>query len=145
VTVGHAVRRAERIQRNLDGGEIGLDGATLELLPEDVQSLFEWRPGVQAHACADLDLNDIELALRAASYDEGETQSVTTTAAKVVVGVAGAALLGAVAKATASERRTGNDTADNGGGPGRDHSAGGEPGHREGHGGDVVPRRRWAG
>jgi len=145
VTVGHGVRRAERIQRNLDGGEIGLDGATLELLPEDLQQLFEWRPGAQAHVCADRDINDIEIALRAATYDEGETQSVTTTAAKVVVGVAGAALLGAVAKATASERRTGNGTADNGGGPARDHSAGGEPGHREGHGGDVVPRRRWAG
>jgi hypothetical protein len=145
VTVGHGVRRAERIQRNLDGGEIGLDGATLELLPADVQSLFEWRPGAQAHACVDLDLNDIELALRAATYDEGETQSVTTTAAKVAVGVAGAALLGAVAKAAAPERRTGHGTAQNGDGPARDHSSGGEPGHREGHGGDVVPRRRWAG
>jgi hypothetical protein len=150
VTVGNGVRRAERIQRNLDGGEIGLDGATLELLPEDVQSLFEWRPGAQAHACADLDLNDIELALRAATYDAGETQRVTTTAGKVAVGMAGAALLGAVAKAAASERRTSDDTARNGGGPEPDQRAGGERGHRggshgEGHGSDVIPRRRWAG
>src|SRR6185312_11799396 len=90
VTVGNGVRRAERIQRNLDGGEIGLDGTTLDLLPEDVQSLFEWRPGAQAHVCSDCDLNDVELALRAATYDAGETQSVTTTAAKVAVGVAAA-------------------------------------------------------
>jgi hypothetical protein len=145
VSVGHGVRRAERIQRNLNGGEIGLDGATLELLPEDLQSLFEWRPGAQAHVCADRDINDIELALRAAAYDEGETQSVTTTAAKVVVGVAGAALIGAVAKAAASERRTSNGTVHNDGGRAPRQRPEGERGHREGHGGDVVPRRRWAG
>lgn len=151
VAVGHGVRRAERIQRNLDGGEIGLDGATLELLPEDVQSLFEWRPGAQAHVCCDCDINDIELAIRAATYDDGETQSVTMTAAKVAVGVAGAALIGAVAKAAAQQDRVaGIDGERNGGGPGEDQRGSGETGHRGGshrggHGGDVVPRRRWAG
>lgn len=152
VTVGPGVRRAERIQRNLDSGEIGIDSATLDLLPEDVQSLFEWRAGAQAHVCTDCDINDIELAHRAASYDAGETQRVTTTATKVAVGAAAAALLGAATKAAALTHSTNGREGHghSGGGQGESGEAYGGGGHRSsggqggGHGGDVVPRRRWA-
>lgn len=146
VTVGTGVRRAERIQRNLDGGEIGVDGATRDLLPEDVQSLFEWRAGAQAHVCTDRDINDVELALRAAAYDAEATQSVTTTAAKVAVGAAaaGALLGGAAMAANRSDgyRRTRSD--DGGHGGGGEYGDDGGHGGSGGHGGDVVPRRRWA-
>jgi hypothetical protein len=153
VAVGPGVRRAERIQRNLDGGEIGLDGATLELLPEDVQGLFEWRAGAQGHVCVDRDINDIELALRAATYDVGETQQVIATAAKVAVGVgAAAALVGVAAKAAAEHRNRNDDDhngSGNGGGEGGGschHGGGGHGGgHGHGHGGNVTPGRRWAG
>jgi hypothetical protein len=149
VAVGHGVRRAERIQRNLDVGEIGIDGATRDLLPEDLQGLFEWRPGAQAHVCADCDINDVELALRAATYDAAKTQRVTTTAAKVAVGVAGAALIGAVAKAAARPAGSNGIVAGRDGGtPGERQISGDESGLQRdplgGRGGDVIPRRRWA-
>jgi len=157
VTVGPGVRRAERIQRNLDGGEIGVDGATLDLLPDDIQALFDWRAGAQAHVCGDRDINDIELALRAATYDTGETQPVTTTAKKVAIGAAAIGLRGAAAKAARaipSGGHAGSGHADGGGdrhgeGQGRGGSDGtgrgytGGTGHDERHSGDVVPRRRW--
>jgi class 3 adenylate cyclase len=150
VTVGAGVRRAERIQRKLDGGEIGVDGATLNLLPDDVQSMFEWRAGAQAHVCTDRDINDIELALRAAAYDAEELQSVTTTATKVAVGAGAALLLGAaVARATRSDAHGSHGQAEGGRGQGSRGDEGsdairGSDGHGGGHGGDVVPRRRWA-
>lgn len=164
VAVGVGVRRAERIQRNLDGGEIGVDGSTLEALPDDLKGLFEWRPGAQAHVCTDREINDIELALRAASYDAGATQVITTTATNVAVGAAAAALLGTADKAAVGRNRgngRGEDHDDQnggdghgggqggGGGHGGRHGGGGGGGHGGGHGGgggggDVVPRRRWA-
>lgn len=149
VTVGSGVRRAERIQRNLDGGEIGIDGTTLDLLPEDVRELFEWRPGAQAFVCVDCDINDIEFALRAASYDAGETQRVTTTATAVSVGAAAAGpLLDAPTKADARpeahesyRHRGGQDGNGQGYGGAVQRGSGSQGGE---HGGDVVPRRRWA-
>jgi hypothetical protein len=154
VAVGHGVRRAERTQRNLDGAEFGVDGATLDVLPQDVQGLFEWRAGVQAHITINCDINDIELALRAASYDVGATQRVTTTATKVAVGAAALALLGAAAKAAAGDaegQETGRrENGDRGIGGPRPNSEDYDPhggdrrmGNSGGHSGDVVARRRW--
>lgn len=157
VTIGAGVRRAERIQRNLDGGEIGVDGVTLDLLPDDVQQMFDWRPGAQGHVCVDRNVNDIELALRAASYDAGGSQRVLGTAAKVAVGAAAVALVGSAARAagrgnegpTSSHGNPDHGHGRRGGGGG--NHGGGHGGHRRhgggngGHGGDVVPGRRWAG
>ncbi len=154
VAVGNGVRRAERIQRNLDGGEIGIDGVTLEELPEAVGELFEWRAGAQAHVCVDRDINDVELAIRAESYENEEEQQVTSTAAKVAIG-AGAALLAVGAKRAighSGKGHQGNGHGQHGpppqGGGGHGHGPGGgaHPGSGHGHGGGggVVPGRRWA-
>jgi|GEM_PF-956823 len=155
LAVGGGVRRAERIQRNLDGGEIGIDTSTLDRLPESVQDLFEWRSGPQAHVCVDRDIADLELAMRAESYESEEEQQVASTATKVLVGAGAAALLGYGAKKAMGRPNKGNaghggnggghdhgggNGHGNGGGPG--HGGGGHPGG--GGGGGVVPGRRWA-
>jgi len=154
LAVGTGVRRAERIQRNLDGGEIGIDTSTLDCLPESVQELFKWRSGPQAHVCVDCDIADLELAMRAESYESEEEQQVATTATQVLVGAGAAALLGYGAKKAMGRpsKGTGGKGGNGGGhghGGGNGHGNGGGPGHGGGHpggggGGGVVPGRRWA-
>lgn len=154
LAVGTGVRRAERIQRNLDGGEIGIDTSTLDCLPESVQELFKWRSGPQAHVCVDCDIADLELAMRVESYESEEEQQVATTATQVLVGAGAAALLGYGTKKAMGRPSKGNGgQGGNGGGHGHGggngHGNGGGPGHGGRHpggggGGGVVPGRRWA-
>lgn len=155
LAIGGGVRRAERIQRSLEGGEIGIDAATLDHLPAGVRDLFEWRSGPQAHVCVDCDIADLELAMRAESYEAGEEQQIASTATKVLVGAGAAALLGYGAKRAVGHPSKGNgghggsdgghghgngNGHGNEGGPGR--GGGGHPGG--GGGGGVIPGRRWA-
>lgn len=115
VALGRGVRRAERIQRNLDGDEFGIDGATYELLPEDLAAKFAWRPRSQGYVAADLRANELAYALEAASLERGEPQRVTTgELAKVGVALGAAGLASATAKRAPARER------------------------------DATPRRRWA-
>jgi class 3 adenylate cyclase len=155
LAVGTGVRHAERIQRNLDGGEIGIDTSTLDRLPEGVQDLFEWRSGPQVHVCVDCDIAALELAMRAESYESEEEQQVASTATKVLVGAGAATLLGYGAKRAMGRPSKGNgghggNDGGHGHGGGNGHGNGGGPDHDGGGhsggggGGGVVPGRRWA-
>jgi hypothetical protein len=118
LALGAGVRRAERIQRNIDADETGIDAAIRDTLPEAVAELFEWRPGPQGYIARDLDVNKLEDALRSESLAAGEVQSVTQNGGKYVVG---AAALATGALATAALARKARPRTD-----------------------DVAPRRRWA-
>ena len=91
LAIGPDVRRAERIQRNLDGDEVGIDAGVRDELPEDVAGLFEWRPGAQGFVASDLRVNQLEYALQAESLIAGETQRIEQDAGRHRVGPARAA------------------------------------------------------
>lgn len=120
LALGPAVRQAERIQRNLDADELGVDGALRDELPEDIAALFEWRPGVQGHVVEDLRVNQLELAKGAAPLAAGERHSVTPANGGLTVGagLAVGALLGGAAAAAARKPRPKEER--------------------------VTPKRRWA-
>lgn len=115
VALGRGVRRAERIQRNLDGDEVGIDGEIYELLPEDLAAKFGWRAGTQGYVAEDLRANELAYALEASSLDHGEPQRVTAgEVASVGLALGAAGLAGAAANRAAARER------------------------------NATPRRRWA-
>jgi len=117
---GSGVRRAERIQRNIDGDELGIDGAVHNELPEDITALFTWRAGAQGYITEDLRVNQLALAQQAASLAAGDRQRVQETNGKYRIGAAAATVgLGLTAGALASRRAAARET-------------------------DAAPRRRWA-
>jgi hypothetical protein len=117
VALGAGVRQAERIQRNLEGDEVGVDKAILELLPYDVAGMFQWRLSANGYVASDLRVNDLELALEAPEFDGASARRVTNRAGKVAVSATPEA---AGSSAIAPEHRPNN----------RHH--------------DAQPRRRWA-
>jgi hypothetical protein len=120
LALGAAVRRAERIQRNIDGDEVGIDGEVHGLLTEDVAALFEWRSGAQGYIAYDLRVNQLGLAQQAASLTAGETQRVEQTDGKHKVGAAALGVAAGVATVAAvAQRASAKET-------------------------DARPRRRWA-
>ena len=120
LALGSGVRRAERIQRNIDGDELGVDGAVHDELPEDVAALFDWRAGAQGYVTEDLRVNQLALAQQAASLAGGDRQRVRESDGKYRIGAAAATVgLGLAAGALAARRSAARET-------------------------DVAPRRRWA-
>jgi len=99
LALGPDVRRAERIQRNIDGDEVGVAGPVHELLPEDVAALFGWRAGAQGYVAEDLRINQLELALQAESLAAGESQRVARRNGAYLVGALAGTALGAAATA----------------------------------------------
>lgn len=77
VSLGPSTAEAARIQEALDGGEIGIDSAGYQLLPEWLQKTFEWRTGPRAYVAPGLTLSEVDLLKAAESKDR----------AKAIVGV----------------------------------------------------------
>ena len=121
LALGSGVRRAERIQRNIDGDELGIDGAVRDELPEDIAELFTWRAGAQGHITEDLRVNQLALAQQAAALSAGDRQHVHETNGRHRIGSAApvGAGLGLAAGALAAHRAVARET-------------------------DAAPRRRWA-
>ena len=120
LALGSGVRRAERIQRNIDGDELGIDSAVRDQLPEDIADLFTWRAGAQGYITEDLRVNQLALAQQAAALAGGERQHVRETNGKYRIGAAAAgAGLGLALGAAAAGRSVARDT-------------------------HAAPRRRWA-
>jgi class 3 adenylate cyclase len=68
ICLGKGVRRAESIQRSLDGGELGISGTVHGALPEELSRLFEWKAAKQAYIRADVTTNVVGDALAAEHY-----------------------------------------------------------------------------
>jgi len=72
VVIGASVATAAAIQERLEGGEIGMDARTRDLLPEWMQALFEWEPHRQAFVAVDLTYDE----LLAADTDAEENDTI---------------------------------------------------------------------
>lgn len=131
IAVGSSVRRADRIQRHLDAGEVGIDGTIKEELPEDLASRFEWRAGTQGHVAGGLTVDDVELAVEAQSFDEGMSQRISVDGGRVSTRTAVSAVPLSTELPTAREKPK----------PEKDPKPP-KPKKPKEH--DAVPRRRWA-
>lgn len=120
LALGSGVRRAERIQRNIDGDELGIDGAVRGELPEDIAELFTWRAGAQGYVTEDLRVNQLALAQQAAALAAGKQQRIQETDGKYRIATAAATVgLGGTVGALAAGRSAARES-------------------------DAAPRRRWA-
>lgn len=79
VSLGSSTAEAARIQEALDGGEIGIDSAGYQLLPEWLQKVFAWRTGPRAYVAENLTLSEIDL-LKAAESKDRATAILATPA-----------------------------------------------------------------
>lgn len=59
INLGSSTAAAARIQQRLAGGEIGIDSALRELLPERLQEVFKWSAGARAWVATDLTYDDL--------------------------------------------------------------------------------------
>ena len=80
VVIGPSVAAAAAIQGRLEGGEIGLDSATRDVLPEWMRGLFLWNPAKKAYVAAGLTYDKLLAAQEGAPDDRAVTRALTALA-----------------------------------------------------------------
>jgi class 3 adenylate cyclase len=71
ICLGPAVRRAERIQLRLDGGETGISGAVRDLLPDELAALYMWRDSANAYVARHVHINTLEFSREREALERG--------------------------------------------------------------------------
>lgn len=69
VCLGSTTQDAARIEEGLDGGDIGIDKTSLELLPEELAAEFNWSPTAGCYVAAELTSDRIERLVDGAMID----------------------------------------------------------------------------
>ena len=75
ICLGKPVRRAAKIESNLDGDEIGITEAIRSLLPDRVAALFHWDQPKTCYLAKGLRYNDVLLAEQGEALDDTSSSS----------------------------------------------------------------------
>jgi len=96
IVIGSSVAEAANIQQRLDGGQIGLDVAAYDLLPEWIQEEFTWSSSAQAYTATNLTYD--------ALLDLAPTEESASAVKSALLGLAAGVGVGAAAVAYAATR-----------------------------------------
>lgn len=105
VVIGSSVATAAAIQGRLAGGEIGLDFATRDVLPEWMRELFPWDLAKQAYVASGLTYDKLLAAQEGAPDDRAVTKALTALARSIGAYPSAVATPRPVSTPASSERR----------------------------------------
>ena len=99
LVLGSAATQAEKIQMRLDAKQTGIDAATYEALPDEIQELYSWNGSAKAYVADDLSASKLSRVVEALSFNGSRQMTPTGKAGRMRIGPPA----GAVTTATSTE------------------------------------------
>lgn len=85
ICLGHAVEQAASHEESCGAGETGIGECVYKLLPEEVQTAFEWNQERGCYVASGLTIQKLARFRRAKAYDRGEAVAVVSSGAGTII------------------------------------------------------------